>query len=136
MAGADFSAADKRERMSRQKHRCAECRKKLWHPILKCGLNVKGSVKPHFDHKKPRSRGGSSTLANCQALCPICHDEKSAKEFQEQMIAEIRAAFHTAMKEAAASKAAAAAEEGGAPAESKDQPPAESKDQTPAEICA
>ena len=80
MAGADFSAADKRTRMSRQEHRCARCTKKLWHPILKWGLNVKGSVKPHFDHKKPRSRGGSSTLANCQALCPICHDEKSAEE--------------------------------------------------------
>ena len=80
MAGADFSAADKRERMSRQKHRCAECRRKLWHPILKCGLNVKGSMKPHFDHKKPKSRGGSNTLANCQALCPPCHDKKSAEE--------------------------------------------------------
>ena len=80
MAGTDFSAADKRERMSKQKYRCAECRKKLWHPILKCGLNVKGSMKPHFDHKKPKSRGGSNTLANCQALCPPCHDKKSAEE--------------------------------------------------------
>ena len=80
MAGTGFSAADKRERVKRQRNKCADCPKKLWHPILKCGLNVKGSVKPHFDHKKPRSRGGSSTLANCQALCPDCHDEKSGGE--------------------------------------------------------
>ena len=66
--------------MYKQKYRCAECRRKLWHPILKCGLNVKGSMKPHFDHKKPKSRGGSNTLANCQALCPPCHDKKSAEE--------------------------------------------------------
>ena len=47
----------------------------------KCKVNF-GKIKPHYDHIKPVSKGGTKgrNLRNIQALCPNCHDIKSRGE--------------------------------------------------------
>ena len=49
-----------------QKHRCARCRKSI----------RKGY---HMDHIVPQSKGGESTLANLQILCPHCNMSKNGR---------------------------------------------------------
>jgi 5-methylcytosine-specific restriction endonuclease McrA len=41
-----------------------------------CGKPLKASA-THFDHIKPHSKGGKTTVKNTQALCSNCHSEKT-----------------------------------------------------------
>ena len=78
---ANFSAAVKRERMKRQRNRCAKfsaCHTMLYDTKLKIGSKAKGYANARYDHKIPRN--WENTLANCQALCGNCHDKKSDNE--------------------------------------------------------
>ena len=52
--------------LKRQRRRCACCRDSI-------------AAGYHLDHVLPQSKGGSSTLANLQLLCPSCNISKGAK---------------------------------------------------------
>ncbi|MBI2658994.1 HNH endonuclease [Candidatus Woesearchaeota archaeon] len=57
--------------LGRQKYKCRGCGKRFGEDI-----------KPQYDHIKPVSRQGKKgkDLKNMQALCAICHDNKSREE--------------------------------------------------------
>lgn len=56
--------------MQRQKSKCALCGRKLTeHP-----------KNYDIDHKKPLSEGGTNSIRNLQAICAICHKQKSDRE--------------------------------------------------------
>ena len=50
----------------------------LYDTRLGFGSKAKGRVKAKYDHKN--TKNWDNTFSNCQALCSICHDEKSDKE--------------------------------------------------------
>ena len=50
----------------------------LYDTRLGFGSKAKGRVKAKYDHKN--AKNWENTFSNCQALCSICHDEKSDKE--------------------------------------------------------
>lgn len=67
-AGTDFPSNVKREMdkiMQKVKGICTICGKE--HAF-------------HYEHIRPIQWGGKSDLANCQKICPKCHDEKSKAE--------------------------------------------------------
>ena len=75
--GIPFSKTNKREPvaksqknevLSRQKNRCAKCKK---------SLDMRAT---HFDHIKEVHKGGKSRIYNLQALCANCHNIKTHKE--------------------------------------------------------
>ena len=40
-----------------------------------CGVICDGGIhKMHFDHIKPWSKGGETTLENLQVLCSVCNE--------------------------------------------------------------
>ena len=55
---SDFSEADKQVIFERDNYRC-----------VVCGLGEEDGVEVAIDHKKPRSKGGESTIDNGQTLC-------------------------------------------------------------------
>lgn len=52
-----------------------------------CNVTLLSREELHFDHIKPYSKGGKSTLSNCQILCIACNLKKSNKD-QEDFIVE------------------------------------------------
>lgn len=46
-----------------------------------CGVQLPENF--HGDHKQPFSKGGSTVLANGQALCPKCNLAKGARHVKE-----------------------------------------------------
>ena len=53
-----------------------------------CGKNLVSKAECHFDHIFAYSKGGKSTLDNCQILCTDCNLAKSDKEMHEFMLEE------------------------------------------------
>lgn len=70
MHGSDgtHTAADLKEILEAQGHRCAYCR-----------ADLKRATK-HVDHIVPLARGGSNGRANLQYLCAPCNHSKSARD--------------------------------------------------------
>ena len=54
--------------LDKQKWRCARCKADL------------RSTRWHIDHKKPVALGGKTIPSNLQALCPTCHNKKTAED--------------------------------------------------------
>ena len=54
----DFTAAQKKEIMERDKYKC-----------VICGKGIKDGVEIHIDHIKPKDFGGKATIENGQTLC-------------------------------------------------------------------
>ena len=71
---------------SRPANRCFTRKQRRYLSILaggvcqQCGTSLNGIL--HGDHIKPYCKGGSTTLANGQALCPTCNLKKGAKDVQ------------------------------------------------------
>jgi hypothetical protein len=65
---------EERERMMRiQGHRCAN-------PY--CNMDLRESI-PHWDHIKPRSKGGTDSVHNMQWLCDTCNLNKKDMDWLE-----------------------------------------------------
>ena len=75
---ANFTVAIKKRRLKKQLNKCAHCSRMLYDTRLGFGSKAKGRVKAKYDHKN--TKNWDNTFSNCQALCSICHDEKSDKE--------------------------------------------------------
>lgn len=58
-----------------------------------CHAKLESIDSCHFDHIHPFSKGGKSTLDNCQILCKDCNLAKSAKQLQDFAIEEKAKAF-------------------------------------------
>lgn len=58
-----FSLGTKQKALHRAKYCCE-----------RCGTSVRGRGNPRYHHKVPYSKGGDSTLDNCEVLCVKCHD--------------------------------------------------------------
>lgn len=67
-SGGTHTAADLKEILSAQGHRCGYCR-----------ADLKRTTK-HVDHIVPLARGGSNDRSNLQYLCAPCNQAKSAKD--------------------------------------------------------
>lgn len=63
-----FTRTQKTEIWYRQKSKCKSCKTKL---------DLRTVV---YDHIKRWSQGGDTSLGNCQALCPNCHNMKNFEE--------------------------------------------------------
>jgi 5-methylcytosine-specific restriction endonuclease McrA len=66
-SGGTHTAADLKEILEAQGHRCAYCRTDL------------SEVKKHVDHIMPLALGGSNGPENLQHLCQPCNQSKGAK---------------------------------------------------------
>ena len=66
--GGKHSAADVREIVAAQNHKC-----------IYCGADLR-KVRRHIDHIRPLARGGTSYRSNLQALCATCNLRKHAKD--------------------------------------------------------
>lgn len=67
-AGGQFTAADVRDLMVKQKGKCLICLKPF------------GKAKPHVDHYISLARGGSNDPSNLRLLCRKCNMSKHAKD--------------------------------------------------------
>ena len=75
---ANFTVEIKKKRLKKQLYKCALCPRMLYDTRLKVGSESKRSAPAQYDHKN--TKNWENTFSNCQALCSICHDEKSDKE--------------------------------------------------------
>ena len=64
----EFSAKTKDQAAQRANGFCEKCRAPM------------AGRRFEFDHVLPDALGGKATLANCQAICPKCHKEKTASD--------------------------------------------------------
>ena len=62
-----------------------------------CGKVLVSKAECHFDHIFAYSKGGKSTLDNCQILCTDCNLSKSDKEMHEFMLEEKAKRFMSGM---------------------------------------
>lgn len=67
-AGGQFTAADVRLLMEKQKGKCLVCLKPF------------GKTKPHIDHYISLARGGTNDVKNLRLLCRKCNMSKHAKD--------------------------------------------------------
>ena len=66
-----FTPGAQKEILLQQDFKCADC-----------GEKFNEKRRPHFDHiDGDRS---NKHVSNCQALCPVCNDNKTVKETQER----------------------------------------------------
>ncbi|NOJ27216.1 MAG: hypothetical protein DA330_04305 [Nitrososphaera sp.] len=64
-----LSAHDKMTIIARQDYKCALCE-----------IKFSTRIRPHYDHRRPLSEGGTNDLDNMRAICANCHDHKTRKE--------------------------------------------------------
>lgn len=58
-----------------------------------CGCTLSSISECHFDHIYPYSKGGSSTVDNCQLLCMRCNLKKRDTELREFVLSQKARAF-------------------------------------------
>lgn len=58
-----------------------------------CGKDLSSINECHFDHIHPYSKGGKSTLENCQLLCADCNLKKNDKELIDFILEEKAKSF-------------------------------------------
>ena len=63
----------------------------------KCGFPF-GGKKPEFDHILPCVLGGKPTLANCMALCRLCHASKTIEDIGRKAKADRQRKKHNGAK--------------------------------------
>ena len=72
---SEFSGKTRKQALARSGYRCE------WTEAD--GSRCTAALRPghvHYDHKRPLALGGTSTLENCQCLCPTHHRLKTATE--------------------------------------------------------
>jgi 5-methylcytosine-specific restriction endonuclease McrA len=67
-SGGEFTAADVRDLLEKQKGKCLVC------------LTPFGNAKPHVDHYVSLARGGTNNPSNLRLLCRKCNMSKHAKD--------------------------------------------------------
>jgi HNH endonuclease len=75
-----FSAETIRLAHARAKDRCECERPGHWHSPGRCRLPLWDDGPRYARHRVPPDRGGDDSLANCEAICVLCHLRRLREE--------------------------------------------------------